>query len=559
MFLLIDNYDSFTYNLVQAFMQLGRKPFVVKNDDPSLPALAGKPELAMVCISPGPGHPAAAGLCLDFLHALPAHVPVLGVCLGHQMLGHIAGARVEVGPEVMHGKQSEITHSGTGLFSGLPERMLVGRYHSLLVRAEDAPETLVVTARSANSAGKEEVMALRFRDRPWAGVQFHPESILTQEGMRLLANFPSALLADQETRAPAPEIRPHVRTPIQMSSVIEHLAQGRDLAPGEAAEAFARLMDGELSPSQAGALLLGLRAKGETPDELDEAVKAVLARAIPVPAIFGPAMDIVGTGGDGKYSFNCSTATALTLAGMGHKVLKHGNRSVSSRCGSADVLEQLGIPLDTPPEAVPETLERERFVFLFAPRYHPAFRHVMPVRRELGVRTLFNILGPLVNPARPTRYLLGVADKERLPLVAAALARSKPEAGAVVHGAGNYDELTPLGEAALIIGKGGQTWPARLDPAEYDISPCTEQELAVEGPEHAADVLRRILSGQGSRAVTDMLTLNLGLALYLFENENNDGASPDPDYGYDRRRMREAMSLAKEAIAAGAGRRFCRA
>jgi len=559
MFLLIDNYDSFTYNLVQAFIQLGRAPHVVKNDDPSLPALAGRPELVMVCISPGPGHPAAAGLCLDFLRALPAHVPVLGVCLGHQVLGHIAGARVEVGTEVMHGKQSEITHSGAGLFSGLPQRMLVGRYHSLLVRGEDAPQKIAVTARSINCAGEEEVMALCFRDRPWAGVQFHPESVLTPDGMRLLANFPSALLADRDARDPMPEIRPQGRTPIQMSSVIEHLAQGRNLAPEEAAEAFARLMDGELSPSQAGALLLGLRAKGETADEVEEAVKAVLARAIPIPAISGPAIDIVGTGGDGKYSFNCSTATALTLAGMGHKVLKHGNRSVSSRCGSADVLEQLGIPLDIPPEAVAETLERERFVFLFAPRYHPAFRHVMPVRRELGVRTLFNILGPLVNPARPTHCLLGVADRRRLALVAATLARARPEAGVVVHGAGDYDELTPLGEAALIFVSGGESRPARLDPAEYGIAPCTEQELAVEGPEHAAEVLRRALSGQGTQAVVDMLTLNLGLALYLLGNGKDTSEALDPDCGYNRPRMREAMSLAAQAVAQGAGRSFCRA
>jgi len=559
MFLLIDNYDSFTYNLAQAFMQLGRTPLVMKNDDPVLLTLAGKPELAMVCISPGPGHPAAAGLCLDFLRSLPPHVPVLGVCLGHQALGHIAGARVEVGLDIMHGKQSEIIHNGTGLFSGLPERMLAGRYHSLLVRAEDVPQTLTVTAHSSNSAGELEVMGLRFRDRPWAGIQFHPESVLTPDGMRLLANFPSALLTDQAARLPAPDVRPHVRTPIQMPAVIEGLAQGRDLTPEEAAEAFARLMDGELSPSQAGALLLGLRAKGETPDEVDEAAKAVLARAIPVPAISGPAMDIVGTGGDGKYSFNCSTATALTLAGMGRKVLKHGNRSVSSRCGSADVLEQLGIPLDTPPESVPRTLEAEHFVFLFAPRYHPAFRHVMPVRRELGVRTLFNILGPLVNPARPTHYFLGVADKAQLSLVAATLARAKPRAGVVVHGAGEYDELTPLGEAALIFVQGDQLRPARLDPAEYGIAPCMEQELAVEGPEHAAAVLRRILAGQGPKAMTDMLTLNLGLALYLFDSEHNEDEALDPDCGYNRPRMREAMLLAGQAAAGGAGRRFCRA
>jgi anthranilate phosphoribosyltransferase len=344
-----------------------------------------------------------------------------------------------------------------------------------------------------------------------------------------------------------------------MVSVMEHLAQGRDLEPEEAAAAFARLMDGELTPSQAGALLLGLRAKGETPEEMGEAVKAVLARAVPVPAVRGPAMDIVGTGGDGKFSFNCSTAAALTLAGMGHKMLKHGNRSVSSRCGSADVLEQLGIPLDTPPEAVAETLERERFVFLFAPRYHPAFRHIMPVRRDLGVRTFFNILGPLVNPARPSHHFLGVADKERLQLVAAALARSEPQAGVVVYGAGGYDELTPMGKADMIFVTGSTSWADCLDPAEYGFSPCTEQELAVEGPEHAAKMLRLLLQGQGPKAMQDMLVLNIGLALYVFGLEQRKADIARADCGHDRQRMRAAMASAREAVAAGAGRRFCHA
>jgi anthranilate phosphoribosyltransferase len=282
------------------------------------------------------------------------------------------------------------------------------------------------------------------------------------------------------------------------------------------------------------------------------AVNAVLARAVPVPRIPGPVIDVVGTGGDCKFSFNCSTATALTLAGMGHKVLKHGNRSVSSRSGSADVLEQLGIPLDTEPEDVPDMLARENFVFLFAPKYHPAFKHVMPIRRELGVRTLFNLLGPLVNPARPTHHLLGVSRKEMLPLMAETLARKSSATGAVVCGAGGYDEVTPLGAASVIFVDNGHTAGGDLDPAAYGIPPCEDAELAVGGPEEAGAVLRELLRGEGPKPMRDMLALNVGLALYLLDSSPKR-AGPK---GHDAAVMARSMNRAMRAVADGAGRRF---
>ena len=182
----------------------------------------------------------------------------------------------------------------------------------------------------------------------------------------------------------------------------------------------------------------------------------------------------------------------------------------------------------------------------------------MPVRRELGVRTLFNILGPLVNPARPTHHLFGVADPDQLSLVAETLAQSGGGTGMVVHGAGGYDEATTLGETAFMFVRDDEVRPGRLDPAEYGFTPCEEKELAVKDPEEAADVLRLLLQGKGPKAMRDMLALNLGLALYLL-SPDLDQEQPDPDCGYDKARMAAAMREAKTAVAEGAGRRFCHA
>ena len=185
MFLLIDNFDSFTFNLVQAFQQLGADPQVVRNDREEVLELATSGKLERVCLSPGPSNPENAGHCLEFLARLPKEIPVLGVCLGHQTLGHYAGAPVQRAERIMHGKTSMVHHDGDGLFEGVDSPFEVCRYHSLLVPAEQAAEKIDVTARTERG----EVMGLVYKDRPWHGVQFHPESILTPQGPKLLQNF----------------------------------------------------------------------------------------------------------------------------------------------------------------------------------------------------------------------------------------------------------------------------------------------------------------------------------------------------------------------------------
>lgn len=297
--------------------------------------------------------------------------------------------------------------------------------------------------------------------------------------------------------------------------ILETLARGQDLTPDQVAAAFGALMAGELSPAQSGALLMGLRAKGETPEELAAAVKAALGHARQLKGLAGARIDTCGTGGDGSCSFNCSTAVALFLADMGYKVVKHGNRAVSSSCGSADAVEALGLPLPKEPEEAVQELARRNFVFLFAPAYHPAFAHVVPVRRELGIRTLFNLMGPLLNPARPTHQLVGVGVAQALDLMARTLALTGLERGMVVHGFGGYDELTPFGPAQARLIRKGTVESLGIDPQALGLPRHKPEEVRAEGKEQAVAALKAVLAGKGNAAMQDMTALNLAACLSL--------------------------------------------
>lgn len=525
MFLLIDNHDSFTYNLVQAFCKLGREPRVLKNDDPRLLELASSPELRMVCLSPGPGRPEDSGFCLEFLARINPKVPVLGVGLGHQILGLFAGAETGEAPEIMHGLSSDIMHDGRGLYSGIPNPMTVGRYHSLVVDIDEHRplDNVVVSARGP----KGEVMSLRFRDRPWVGVQYAPESILTPEGLKLLGNFPAKL---ETARGQIPTV----------ASILGTLARGLDLSGEQAEVAFSSLFDGSMTCAQAGSFLMGLRMKGPSAAELACAVRCILDRAVTVKGVPSHSIDIVGTGGDGRNCFNCSTAAALTLAGMGYRVIKHGNRAVSSHSGSADVVEALGLPMERDPEAVVALLKKHNFAFQFAPYFHPAFAKVGPVRKEIGIRTLFNMLGPMVNPACPDHLMLGVARPELVDLVASVLRHFPLKKAAVFCGAGGYDELTTMGRTRILLVQDGELEEMEFDPSNYGFTPCRADEVEVNSREEAAAVLRELLAGRGPRAMRDMLALNAAFAIWLME----DGLS-----------LEDCVVKARKGVAEGAGMR----
>lgn len=308
-------------------------------------------------------------------------------------------------------------------------------------------------------------------------------------------------------------------------AILDRLTERRDLSAEEANAAFTALMDGEMTPAQAGAFLLTLRAKGETPLEMGAAVQAALQRAVLVSGISGDYADVVGTGGDGKHSFNCSTATALTLAGLGYPIVKHGNRAVSSSCGAADALEQLGYPLSLDAAGVVESVSKHNFAFCFAPHFHPSFKNIGPIRRELGVRTLFNLLGPMINPSRPPLMMLGVASPLLVPPIAAVMARGgEYKRALVLCGAAGYDELTLFGPATACLVQGEEVRRVLLVPEDWGFvslppTPENENALRVETREAAVAALRSVLSGQGSPAMAEMVAFNVAVGLWLFHPE----------------------------------------
>ena len=308
-----------------------------------------------------------------------------------------------------------------------------------------------------------------------------------------------------------------------VSEILDLLATGKSLSDPQADFMFGELMDGKLGAAQAGAFLMGLRAKGEDSTDLAAGVRAGLAHARKIPGFDGssatPVIDTCGTGGDGSCSFNNSTAVALFLADMGYTVAKHGNRALSSSCGSADALEALGIPLDLTPEQAAEGLRKYRFAFLFAPAYHPAFKHIMPVRKELGIRTLFNFMGPLLNPARPSHQLLGVGDPDKLHLMGETLLLTGVDKALIFSGAGGWDELTTWGPSRGYLITDGEMIKTTVIPDKLGFKPHDPKDVRVNGKDDAVAKLQDILAGKGPEAMMDMVALNLAGCLHLLTDE----------------------------------------
>jgi anthranilate phosphoribosyltransferase len=309
-----------------------------------------------------------------------------------------------------------------------------------------------------------------------------------------------------------------------LRDALRALAQGRSLSVSEVRAAFGEIMRGDATPAMTAGLLMGLRVRGETPEELAGAVHALRDAMIPLPSADPSALvDTCGTGGGVVTTFNISTAAAFVAAATGVRVAKHGNRSYTSRCGSADVLEALGVPLESSIETMAAVLTRSGIVFMFAPRMHPAMRHVGPVRRELGVPTIMNLVGPLANPARATRQVIGVGDPDRLMLVAQAARALGFSHALVVHGEPGLDEISPLGPTKVMEVREGEIFDWDIRPSKYGLAAGAVEHLACGDPPENARIIREVLGGCGAEGARTAVALNAAAAIYVAGIEQSYG------------------------------------
>lgn len=319
-------------------------------------------------------------------------------------------------------------------------------------------------------------------------------------------------------------------------STLQRLLDRENLGRAEVARLFGRIMDGEVAESQIAALLVAFAMKGETPEEIAGAVEAMRARVRGVPHGRADLIDTCGTGGDGRGTFNVSTAAALVAAAGGAAVAKHGNRAVSSRSGSADLLAALGLAVEVEPERSARQLESLGIAFLFAPAHHPAMKAVAPVRRALGVRTMFNLLGPLTNPAGARRQLVGVYARNRVETVAHVLAGLGCEHALVVHGHDGLDEITTTTITHVAEVRGSSVHTYELDAEELGVRRAAPEALAGGSPQENAERLLALLAGEPG-PLADIVALNAGAALYVAGKSASIG---------------EGAELAKAVLASGA-------
>lgn len=526
MILLIDNYDSFSYNVYQLTASICPDVKVVRNDELTVEEV-GRLNPSHIILSPGPGKPSDAGICEEVIRRWKGKIPILGICLGHQAICEVFGATVTYAKELMHGKQSAATvNTKSRLFRGMQPKITVARYHSLAAKRDTMPQELLVTAVTDDG----EVMAVEHKEYPVYGVQFHPESVLTPEGRSIMENF----LLEEGTGKAATE-KETAGGKKMIGEAIIKLSKKEDIGYEMAKAVMNEIMSGEATDVQKSAYLTALSMKGETIEEITGSAEEMRNHALSVQHGM-EVLEIVGTGGDGSNSFNISTTASLIISAAGVPVAKHGNRAASSKSGAADCLEALGVQISVEPQKAEELLQKIGICFLFAQKYHTAMKYVAPIRKELGIRTVFNILGPLTNPAKASMQVMGVYDEKLLEPMAKVLTNLGVKKGMVVYGQEKLDEISICGPTSVCAFHNGVFKKYTITPEEVGLKRGSQGELTGGTPAENAQITRNILEGTERGAKRDAAVLNAAAALFVAGKATS---------------LKEAVKLAEETIDSG--------
>ena len=494
--LFIDNFDSFTYNLVDEFEKRKCNVLVYRNNtdlnviDKAINEF--KPKL--IVISPGPSTPKKAGICVELVRKYCKILPIFGVCLGHQCIIEAFWGKVDRCSETLHGKSSRIEHDGKGIFKNIENPFQAGRYHSLA--ALKVPEEFEISAKT-----NDIVMGVRHKSYNVIGVQFHPESVLTPVGGKIVENILGVVKSGGSK---------------MIREAISKLIEKNDLTQDEAEDVMNEIMSGNATDVQIAGFLVALRLKGESIDEITACAKVMREKASNINPRVDKLVDVVGTGGDKSNTFNISTASAFVVAGTGVAVAKHGNKSVSSKCGSADVLASLGINIMLEPKDVEKCIEEVGIGYMFAPKFHGAMKYAIGPRKELAIRTVFNILGPLTNPASAEYELMGVFDPSLTEPLAEVLGNLGTKHSLVVHGSG-LDEITISGTTKVSECKDGKVRTYTIDPTDFGIKIADKEDLLGGTADENKEIILDILSGKEKGPKRDVVVLNSAAALLAAE------------------------------------------
>ncbi len=503
--LVLDNFDSFTYNLVDYFRQLGCTVKVYRNT--ADPEVLAQEDFDLLVLSPGPSVPRNAGNLMAVIAKFHQTKPILGVCLGHQaLIEFFGGSLANIAP--VHGKAVPIQHDGRGIFTGLEPNCQVARYHSWA--AETVSSDFEVSARSADGV----VMAIRHKRLPIEGIQFHPESVLSMTnaaGMRMLRNVVEGRMAAGNR---------------VFHDLSQRLQTGAILS-AETLQTFLRTVEeGQFSDDQKQILLVSLSHRLRNTAELCHFIEALgevqnLAFRTPhskFPNLNSP-VDICGTGGSGLPRINTSTLASLLLAHTGLRIAKHGNRAAAGRFGSFNLLESLGLPIHSSPEQAEQCLAETNLAFVFAPDVHPIFRHFAPIRAKIGVPTIFNVLGPLVNPYLPSRQFIGTSFADLMEVIFETAIKMGKEHVIVVRGWDGLDEISISAPTRVLEYKNGERQDYEISAADFGLSPLPFSTVSAHNSDECLAIAQAMIAGTSTTEHYKLVAMNAAFIYTKFVEE----------------------------------------